>query len=132
MLLTAFLAHAEWLTKHGSHHESEFVVIAHSAKEARSLLDDLTPLDERRTWNIIPLNGREVVFKLMEGQEEIQHLAEHVADALPHEMKAIKLVGAASDAELRAALEMCLDFCQGQAGSYPHDCAVAARKALSR
>jgi hypothetical protein len=36
------------------------------------------------------------------------------------------------DAELRAALEMCLDFCQGQAGSYPHDCAVAARKALSR
>jgi hypothetical protein len=34
--------------------------------------------------------------------------------------------------ELEAALEMCLDFCQGQAGSYPHDCAVAARKALGR
>jgi hypothetical protein len=57
---------------------------------------------------------------IKEGQEEIQRLAEHVADALPHEP------------ELRAALEMCLDFCQGQAGSYPHDCAVAARKALGR
>ena len=33
---------------------------------------------------------------------------------------------------LEAALEMCLDFCQGQAGSYPHDCAIAARKALGR
>ena len=36
------------------------------------------------------------------------------------------------EAESLAALEMCLDFCQGQAGSYPHDCAIAARKALGR
>jgi len=68
---------------------------------------------------------------IKEGQEEIQRLAEHIADAL-HELKAIKFVDAASEAELRAALEMCLDFCQGQAGSYPHDCAVAARAAIDK
>ena len=36
------------------------------------------------------------------------------------------------ETELLTALEMCLDFCQGQAGSYPHDCVVAASAAIDR
>lgn len=52
--------------------------------------------------------------------------------ALPHERKTIKLVDAEIEAKSLAALEMCLDFCQGQAGSYPHDCAITARAAIDK
>jgi len=57
-----------------------------------------------------------------------------IADAAQeiHRLRADAEKWIAIDAELRAALEMCLDFCQGQAGSYPHDCVIAARKALGR
>jgi hypothetical protein len=57
-----------------------------------------------------------------------------IADAAQeiHRLRADAEKWATIEPELRAALEMCLDFCAGQAGSYPHDCVIAARKALSR
>ena len=54
-----------------------------------------------------------------------------MSEIADHEEKEIEKLKA-KIVELEAALEMCLDFCQGQAGSYPHDCAIAARKALGR
>jgi len=64
------------------------------------------------------------IFHVGDAEEGIMHCA------LPHDRKVVKLVDAAIEAELLAALEMCLDFCQGQAGSYAHDCVIAASAAV--
>jgi hypothetical protein len=66
------------------------------------------------------------IFREGDAEEGVMH------SALPHEWKTIKLVDAASEAESLAALEMCLDFCSGQAGSYPHECVIVARAAIDK
>ena len=66
------------------------------------------------------------IFRVGDADQGVMHCA------LPHERKVIKLVDAEIETESLAALEMCLDFCQGQAGSYTHDCAIAARAAIDK